>query len=89
MLSEIAGDEAVEPVAALLKNKELREDARMVLQRIPGRTSLGALKSALRSAPEDFKFAIAQSLRNRGARVSGYPSQKMVPTRKTKVEPVK
>jgi hypothetical protein len=88
MLSEIAGDEAVEPVAMRLKNGDLREDARMVLQRLPGNKSLNALKSALESVPEDFKINVAQSLRARGEEVSGYPCQKMVPTRKTKVTPV-
>jgi len=35
MISEIGGDEAVDAVAAQLRNDELREDARQVLQRIP------------------------------------------------------
>jgi hypothetical protein len=50
MLSEIAGDESVERIAALLGNQELREDARMVLDRIPGDKSLAALKAALEKA---------------------------------------
>ena len=44
MLSEIGRRESAEPVAALLSNKELREDARLVLERIPGRQSVKALQ---------------------------------------------
>jgi len=89
MLSEIAGDEAVEPIAALISDKELREDARMVLDRIPGDASLAALKAALDKVPEEFKINIAQSLRHRGVEVPGIPCQKLVPTKKTYVVPVK
>lgn len=83
MLSEIGGDEAVEPLVTLLAEKELREDARAALQRIPGRKSLAALKTALRTALEDYRPAVAVSLRARGEKVSGYPSQKLVPTRRS------
>lgn len=88
MLSEIAGDEAVEPVSALLGNERLREDARMVLERLPGEKSLAALKAALRSAPQDFKINIVQSLRARGLKIAGYPCRKLVPTRKTTLKPI-
>ena len=88
MLSEIGGRKAVEPIAALLSNKDLREDARMVLQRIPTRGALAALKAGFEAAPEDFKLNIAQSLRQRGAKVSGYPCVKLVPTKKTNVKPL-
>jgi len=85
MLSEIGGDEAVAPVAALLSDKTLREDARCALMRLPGRKATAALKKAFASAPEEFKFALAESLRQRGEKVKGYPSQKLVPTRQTAV----
>lgn len=85
MLSEIGGDEVVAPMAALLSDKEMREDARCALMRLPGRKSTAALKSAFASAPEEFKFALAESLRQRGEKVKGYPSQKLVPTRQTSV----
>lgn len=88
MLSEIGGNEAVGAVAALLSSHELREDARMVLERIPGAQSLAALRSGLAAAPADFKPNLAQSLRVRGVEVSGVPSRKRVPTKKTSVEPV-
>jgi HEAT repeat protein len=81
MLSELAGDAAVAPMARLLTDPELREDARCALQRIPGGQSLGALKDAMKSAPEEFRYALAESLRARGETVSGYPSRKLVPTR--------
>jgi len=85
MLSEIGGDEAVAPMAALLSDKELREDARCALMRLPGRKVTAALKTAFASAPEEFKFALAESLRQHGEKAKGYPSQKLVPTRQTSV----
>ena len=88
MLSELAGDEAVEPVAAILKDKELREDARMVLQRLPGEKSLAALKAGLAAAPDDFKINIAESLRARGVEVPGLPDEKRKPTRQTNMKPL-
>ena len=88
MLSEIGGDESVEPLAELLANQELREDAKAALQRIPSESSLQALKSALASVPEDFQLSVAQSLRQRGEKVSGLPCIKLKPTKKTMVEPL-
>ena len=88
MLSEIGNDESVPPVAALLNSKELREDARAALQRIPGARSLAALRSALAAVPADFKAAIAVSLRRRGNRISAYPSEKLVPKKQTKVKAI-
>ena len=86
MLSEIAGDEAVAPVSAQLSDKELREDARMVLERLPGEKSLAALQTALKTVPEEFRINVAESLRARGVKGLGLPSQKLVPTRKTNVK---
>jgi HEAT repeat protein len=88
MLSEIAQRRFVNEIAALLSNKELREDARMVLERIPGRQSLAALKDGLKAAPRDFKLNIAQSLRQRGVKVPGLPCVKLVPAKKTNVKPL-
>jgi HEAT repeat protein len=87
MLSEIGSNKCVKPIAGLLSDKDLREDARMVLQRIPGRRSLAALKAGLKAAREDFKLNIAQSLRQRGVEVPGLPCVKLVPTRMTSVQP--
>jgi hypothetical protein len=87
MLSEIAGDNAVEPIAALLKDEELQQDACMVLQRIPGKAAIQALQAGFdMGVAEKFKYCLAQSLRARGVEVSGYPSQKLVPDRPTKVQ---
>jgi HEAT repeat protein len=88
MLSEIGGRRSIEPIAGLLKNEDLREDARMALERIPGQRSLAALKAGFEAAPEDFKTNIAQSLRKRGEEVAGYPCQKLVPTKQTDVKPL-
>lgn len=87
MLSELAGDEVVDPVAALLADSNLGEDVRMVLQRLPGAKSLEALKAGLAAAPENFKVNIAESLRTRGVTVPGLPDQKLTPCRPTKVMP--
>jgi len=86
MLSEIGGDTSVAPIASLLSTNELREDARMALERIPGDASLHALESALEIAPDDFKINIAQSLRQRGVEVPGLPCVKLVPTKATEVQ---
>jgi len=88
MISEIGGDDSVKPVAALLTNTDLREDARCVLQRIPGKASLKALQAAMKTAPEDFRYNLAESLRKRGEKVSGYPSRRLVPTKPTTVTAV-
>lgn len=89
MLSEIGGDETVEAVAVLLSDEQVREDARMVLQRIPGRKSLEALKDGLKSAAMDFRPNIAQSLRQRGVMVRRPAPVKLVPTKETNVKPLK
>ena len=88
MISEIGGDESVSAVSSLLSHSDLREDARMTLERIPGAESLNALKSALKSAPQDLKPNLAQSLRARGEEVKGIPCKKLVPTKQTNVKPL-
>jgi len=88
MLSEIGGNKCIEPIADLLLDKELREDARMALERIPGKRSLGALEGALEDVPQDFRLAVAQSLRRRGVKVPGLPCVKLVPTKQTDVKPL-
>jgi HEAT repeat protein len=88
MLSEIGARRSIEPIAGLLRNEELREDARMALERIPGNRAVAALKAGFEAASEDFKLNIAQSLRKRGEEVTGYPSQKLMPTKKTDVKPL-
>jgi HEAT repeat protein len=90
MLSEIiqGGEIQVDGAAQFLADPELREDVRAALQRVPGENSLAALKAGLEAAPEDYKPAIAASLRARGIEVPGVPDVKLKPTRQTSVKPV-
>ena len=88
MLSEIGARNSIKPLARLLRNEDLREDARMALERIPTKRAVTVLKAAFEKAPEDFKPNLAQSLRRRGEEVAGYPCQKLVPTKKTDVKPL-
>ena len=83
MLSEIGSAGAVEVMAALLADQELREDARCALTRLPVPGAVTVLKAAFANAPEDFKYALAESLRQRGEKVEGYPTRKLVPTKQT------
>ena len=87
MLSEIGDAEVVEPMALLLADAELREDARCALMRLPGPQVTEAFDRAFRAAPEEFKPALAESLRLRGRTVSGYPSAKLVPVKQTSLSP--
>jgi HEAT repeat protein len=86
MLSEIGDDADVKSMAVLLADAAVREDARCALERLPGAAATAALKTALGTAPEEFRFALAHSLRVRGEKVEGYPSQKLVPTKQTSVK---
>jgi HEAT repeat protein len=88
MLWQVGDAQAVAPVAALLTNAELREDARMCLEGLPVDEAVAALKAGLKSAPEDFKPALAHSLRKRGVEVPDVPDLRLVPTKKTTVAPV-
>lgn len=88
MLSEIGARNSIKSIAELLANKELREDARMALERIPTKRALTVLKNGMKKAPEEFKPNIAQSLRKRGEEVAGYPCQKLVPTKQTNLKPL-
>jgi HEAT repeat protein len=81
MLSEIGGMASIRPLAELLSNKYLREDARCALERIPIKRAVQALKAGFEVAPEDFKGNLAQSLRKRGVKVAGYPCVKLVPAK--------
>jgi HEAT repeat protein len=87
-VSELGGSEIVGPVATLLADKEVREDACMVLERLPGEESVAALQAALKNAPADFAGHLAQSLRARGIAVAAPPCQKLKPTKQTSVKPV-
>ena len=87
LIWQIADEDAVPPVAALLRHKELGEDARMALERLPGDSATVALKSALANAAEADRPALAHSLRVRGVDTPGVPDLRLTPTRKTSVQP--
>ena len=70
------------------KSSVVRRDARCAVQRIPGEAAVWALRDGFEFASEDVKYAFAESLRDRGVKVTGYPSKKLEPTRQTKVKPV-
>jgi HEAT repeat protein len=86
MLSEIGDASSVQELARQLKQIEVREAARCALERLPGPKAIRALEQALKSAPEDFRPALASSLRARGCKVADDASQKLLPSRKTTVE---
>ena len=88
MLSEIGARNSIKAIAKLIANTELREDARMALERIPNKQALQALRYRFKKAPGDFKPNIAQSLRKRGVEVDGYPCQKLAPKKKTNLKPL-
>jgi hypothetical protein len=88
LLAEIGGDESVEAIAVLLAEPDLREAARMALERLPGEKSLAALQKALTQAPPDFKPNLAQSLRRRGIEVAEVTDAKLTPSKPTQVQPV-
>ena len=88
MIWQIAGPEAVGPVAGLLGNPDLRDDARMCLEGLPAAEAVDSLRAGLSAAPDDFKPAMAHSLRKRGVEVPGVPDLRLVPTKETSITPV-
>jgi hypothetical protein len=88
MTWQIAGEEAVAPVAALLAHQELHEDARMALERLPGGKATAALQAALATADDTQKSALAHSLRVRRVDTPGVPDLRLQPTKQTSVQPV-
>ncbi len=84
MLSEIGTDRTVEAIANLpniLQDTAIRDDARACMQRIASPLAIKMLEIGLREATDDFRFAIAESLRVLGVAVDpvAYPSKKLVP----------
>jgi len=93
MLSEIGTDKtvaAIREIPDVLENKAIREDARCCVERIPGRFAVDTLLEGLEASEDEFRLALAQSLRARGVEVDRekYPCRKLVPTKETSVEPV-
>lgn len=87
MTWQIAGAEAVAPVARLLDHPELGEDARMCLEGLPVPEAVAALQAALAAAPEVRKPALAHSLRRRGVPVPGVPDLRLVPREAPPADP--
>lgn len=84
MLSEIGTDQTVRAIVDLpnvLEDKGIRDDARACVQRIGTPYAIEALQLGLREAKDDFRLAIAESLRVLGVAVDpeAYPSRKLVP----------
>lgn len=67
-LALVGGAEAAPPLARLLGDPDLREEARQALEKIPDRAAERELRQALRTVPEAFRPALEQSLRKRRAR---------------------
>jgi HEAT repeat protein len=88
LLSEIGSDSMAAGLAPLLTDSDVREDARCALTRLHTPAATKVLRKAFASAPEEFKPALAQSLRELGEKVEGYPSQKLIPVKPTSVKPV-
>lgn len=65
LLSGIAGEDSVPPIARLLAVPELREEAVFAIERIPGAASDKALMASYGSAPDDFKPRILAALGHR------------------------
>jgi hypothetical protein len=86
LLSEIAGDDAIPAIAELLRHPDLADDARMVLQRIPGKASLQALQNGYAAADPALRKAIGESLIKRGVTVPGFASDKLKPSKTTSVK---
>ncbi len=84
MLSEIGTDRTVREIAELpniLEDTAIRDDARACVQRIGTAYAIKILQRGLEEAQDDFRLAIAESLRvlGVGVDVERYPSRKLVP----------
>jgi HEAT repeat protein len=88
MLSEIGSPKATRAMAKLLTDPETREDARCAILRMPREQALDALNSAFRKSSDDFRYALADSLRALGQTFEGWPSRKLTPTAQTGVQPI-
>jgi hypothetical protein len=88
MIWQIAGEEAVSPVAELLSHPKLAEDARMALERLPGDQATQVLQQAFQGAAEADRPAFAYSLQVRGVSTPEVPDLRLKPTEPTSVQPV-
>lgn len=65
LLGCIGDEKVVPPLEKLLYDPQVREEARLALERIPGKSATNALRRALKKVPEDFRANLQQSLRHR------------------------
>ncbi len=97
MLSEIGGDASILAITDIPNIVEdagkdgvggLREDARCCVQRIGTPLAIETLTLGMELSKDDFRFALAESLRALGLPVDPekYPSKKLVPTKETQVK---
>ncbi len=67
LLSGIAADDAIPPIAKLLASPELREEAIYCLERIPAAAAIAAIAAAYAGAKDEFKPRILAALGHRRA----------------------
>ena len=65
LIGFVAHHLVVPDLAVLLDDLEVRDEARMALERIPGHSSLNALKNAARLCIDPFRAHLDQSINNR------------------------
>lgn len=65
LLGFAADTAAIKAIAGLLTDPEVRENARMALERVPGKEAEAALMQVAKAVPADYRPAIQQSLRHR------------------------
>jgi HEAT repeat protein len=65
LLGFIGGSESLPALAKCLQDPDVREDARLAIERIPGSASLKVLKDALKTTPREFHPNLQQSIRHR------------------------
>ena len=83
LLSNIAGEDAVAPIAVHLNSPELREEAIYALERIPGNASIQAIMAAYKPAPAEFKPRLLAALgHHRAPEAAGLVAEAMRSTDK-------
>ena len=65
LLGIVASEAEAKPLADLMSDKEIGEDARLALERIPGKAAEDALRAAARGGSAEKRAAIDLSLRHR------------------------
>ncbi len=61
-LALVGDNDSIPALVKLLQDPVVREDARLALERIPGDASLAALTDAQKTASDDFKSNLSQSI---------------------------